>query len=65
MFSKIVAEANTFSLCHIFAEDIANFVVSYGKELLQILHLAAGDAPEPRASYAGPNQAVVAAEFSK
>ena len=51
--------------CHYFAEDIAIFMVRYGKELLQILHLAAGDTPEPRASYTGPNQAVVAAELSE
>ena len=51
--------------CHFFAEGIITFVASYGKELLQILHLVAGDTPEPRTSYAGPNQAIVAAEFSK
>ena len=48
-----------------FAENIAIFMVRYGKELLQILHLAAGDTPEPRASYTGPNQAVVAAARTK
>jgi hypothetical protein len=52
-------------LCHFFAEDITIFVVSYGKELFQILHLAAGDATEPRAAYVGPNQAVVEAEFGE
>jgi hypothetical protein len=51
--------------CHYFAEDIAIFVVSYGKELFQILHLATGDTPEPRAAYTGPNQTVVAAEFGE
>jgi hypothetical protein len=51
--------------CHYFAEDIAIFVVRYGKELLQILHLAAGNTPEPRPAYTGSNPAVVAAEFSE
>jgi hypothetical protein len=51
--------------CHYFAEDNATFVVRYGKELFQILHLAAGNTPEPRASHSGPNQAVMAAEFSE
>jgi hypothetical protein len=52
-----------FRICHFFAEYIAIFVVRYGKKLLQILHLAAGDTPEPRAAYTGPNQAIVATEF--
>lgn len=51
--------------CNIFAEYIANFVASYGKELFQILHLAAWNTPEPRPAYTCPNQAVVAAEFSE
>jgi hypothetical protein len=63
MFGKIVAEAKTFSLCHIFAEDIANFVVSYGKELFQIVHLAPGDAPEPRTSYLESNQGLMVAQL--
>ena len=45
--------------------DMVKFVVRYGKELLQIIHLASGDTPEPRAAYTGSNQAVVAAEFSE
>jgi hypothetical protein len=60
-----VAEIKIFLICHNFAEDNATFVVRYVKELLQILHLATGDSPEQRTFNTGPNQTVVAAEFSE
>ena len=48
-----------FILCHFFAEDIAIFVVSYGKELFQILHLAAGNTPDQRTAHLERNQGLM------
>lgn len=48
-----------FLFCHFFAEGIITFVASYGKELLQILHLAPGDASDQRTTYLERNQGLV------
>ena len=45
-----------------FAEDLAIFVVSYGKELFQIVHLASGNTPEPRATYSGTAEGIMGAQ---
>lgn len=37
-----------FYFCHFIAEEVVIFAISYGKDLFQILYLAAGNASKPR-----------------
>ena len=61
--SAEIRQKKKIMLCHFFAEDIAIFVGSYGKELFQILHLAAGNTPNQRTAYLERNQGLMDAQF--
>ena len=54
-----IVTASLKLICYLFAI----FATSYGKELLQILHLAAGDAPEQGTADAGSDKGAVEAEL--